>query len=497
MVKMNLVTRGIILLAVLISAISCNKSRSTCLRVVLEFNIGESKNVKLNNGDIINISLIEINEIRDSLRDAIRAAYIRISVDGEEITLSSGNYNLPLTVGKIQIDCPVTRGYYSNTNMDFWRLRKDAAFRIWEKGSNYLQPGTFVYPIRQRWLASMTQLSNEPCYVDGGENPAIKSIYYHAPTDIGGAEGMDEIMSATEGVVISSNGEILTGNEDLGLRRQDARDGVYIRDSRNWYIRYSHLDSIDPMINPGAKVMAGQKIGYIGKQGSSGGWVHLHFGIFLKDTLSGAWKVEDSYAYLWEAYVNQYKPSLIAMARPHHLLWAGQVATLDGNKSKSFDGEIIKYEWTFCDGTTAEGAVQKKLYEKPGEYSEILKITDSKGNVDYDFTVVQVYERDKPGQTIPAMQPAYHPTLNIKPDDPVTFLVRTFNTDYGNEVWDFGDGSPQVKVKSVIADKKNITKGKFAETVHSFAKPGHYIVSVKRTDESGIQAIAHLHVVVN
>ena len=105
MVKMNIVTRGIILLAVLISAISCNKTRSTSLRVVMELNIGESNNVELNNGDIVNISLIEINEIRDSLRDAIREAYVRITVDGEEITLSSGNYNLPLTVGKIQIDC--------------------------------------------------------------------------------------------------------------------------------------------------------------------------------------------------------------------------------------------------------------------------------------------------------------------------------------------------------------------------------------------------------
>ena len=118
------------------------------------------------------------------------------------------------------------------------------------------------------------------------------------------------------------------------------------------------------------------------------------------------------------------------------------------------------------------------------------------GNIDYDFTVIQVYDRGKTEQTIPAIQPAYHPTLNIRPGDPVTFLVRTFNTDVGNEVWNFGDGSPLVTVKSETVDRQNFIKGKFAETVHSFSEPGHYVVSVERSDESGLKAIAHLHVVI-
>ena len=92
------------------------------------------------------------------------------------------------------------------------------------------------------------------------------------------------------------------------------------------------------------------------------------------------------------------------------------------------------------------------------------------------------------------MQPAYHPSLDINPGDPVTFLVRTFNTDFGHEVWDFKDGSPKDTVKSKLP--RDVRKGKFAETTHSFAKPGHYVVSVERADKSGIKARAHLHVVV-
>jgi hypothetical protein len=52
-------------------------------------------------------------------------------------------------------------------------------------------------------------------------------------------------------------------------------------------------------------------------------------------------------------------------------------------------------------------------------------------------------------------------------------------------------------VKSETVDRQNFIKGKFAETIHSFSESGHYVVSVERHDESGREAIAHLHVVVN
>lgn len=239
----------------------------------------------------------------------------------------------------------------------------------------------------------------------------------------------------------------------------------------------------------------GQKIGMMGKQGTSGGWVHLHFEIKNRENLSGSWYTESAYPYVWEAYTHQYKPAVIAVARPHHLIWAGQEVTLDGSKSRSISGKITSYEWTFTDGTTAKGEVQKKKYDIPGEYSEILKVTDSKGNISYDFNVIQVIDKD-PAKRIPTLQPAFFPTMNIKAGDPVTFLVRTFNSDIGNEEWNFGDGSPNVKVKSEIVNRSDPTKGKFAETVHEFSKPGQYVVSVERSNESGYKATGHLYVVV-
>ena len=126
----------------------------------------------------------------------------------------------------------------------------------------------------------------------------------------------------------------------------------------------------------------------------------------------------------------------------------------------------------------------------------MLKVTDSNGNIGYDFAVVQIRDKQDPEKTIPTIQAAYHPSLNIKPGDPVKFLVRTFNTAVNNETWDFGDGSPAVTVKSETVNKQDENSGKFAETVHSFTKPGNYIVSVERSDENGYKARACLHVVV-
>lgn len=479
---------------VYLTGIGCRDvSRQIPIRVIVELNIGESQDIELRNGERVKLKLVAIEEERDSCRHAIRGAHVKISVDGEEIIIKTGNYNLPVIVGKIQIDCPVIKNYYSDTNKNRWGLSKDACFRLWPKDSPYMAPGKFVYPIKQEWLAALSQSGNEPVYV-GGES-LQGSVYYHSGFDIGGAEGMDEIISATDGLVIASNNISLEDYIDFpGDVRKDV---IYILDNHGWYLRYSHLDSILPDIKPGAMVKMGQKIGYIGKQGHSGGWVHLHFEIKHKELLSGEWSTEDAYVYAWGAYVREYKPSLIAVARPHHISWTGIPVTLDGSKSKSFDGSIISYEWLFTDGSIVQGAIQKKTYDKPGEYSEILKVTDSKGNEDYDFAVVQVYDKENPQQAIPSIQAAYHPTLGIKPGDTVAFLVRTFNSSVGNEVWDFGDGSSVITTKSETVNKKEASKGEFARINHTFSKPGHYIVSVQRPNEQGYTATGRLHVTVN
>ena len=62
----------------------------------------------------------------------------------------------------------------------------------------------------------------------------------------------------------------------------------------------------------------GRLLGLIGKEGGSGGWTHLHFEIKARQP-SGKWGTEEGYAFLWQSYVQQHQPKLIAVARPSYV----------------------------------------------------------------------------------------------------------------------------------------------------------------------------------
>jgi hypothetical protein len=61
----------------------------------------------------------------------------------------------------------------------------------------------------------------------------------------------------------------------------------------------------------------------------------------------------------------------------------------------------------------------------------------------------------------------------------------------GEEEWNFGDGSPRVRVRSDGTGDKHARDG-YAVTEHRYAKPGQYIARVERANPRGERAIAHL-----
>jgi murein DD-endopeptidase MepM/ murein hydrolase activator NlpD len=456
---------------------------------VVDLKVNESQTVELPNKKKVTVKLVSLEESRDTVRNAVREARVEVEVDGKRIALTSAMYNLPQTIAGVQVDCPITKGILTNSGSDVWGLVKDARIRLWPADGPLLRPGTFMYPLKQRWFASMTQMANEPVYVDGGENPANRKIYYHWGLDMGGAEGMADVVAATDGLVVSSGKEILPGYQDTPAKPR--YDVIYLLDDQGWYYRYSHLQVIDAAIKPGAKVTMGQKLGVLGKEGASGGWSHLHFDITSKQP-SGKWGIQEGYAFLWEAYQREYKPKVLAVARPHHLVTTWSKVELDASRSWAAD-KIAKYEWMLSEGTVAEGKVAATKYVKPGSYSEVLKVTDAKGHIDYDFAVVQVIDPEQPKLLPPTIHAAYAPTFGIKPKDEVTFKVRTFRTTEGKETWDFGDGSPKVTVQS-DGNVKPLAKDGYAVTTHRYAKAGHYLVRVERSTKDGRTATAHLQV---
>lgn len=462
----------------------------------VDLNIGESQQVTLSDGTKATVQLRGVEEIRDNVCDAVREARVSVEVNDVLGVLISATYHLPLTVAGVRIDCPITKGYMSNSNEDPWGLEKDARIRLWPAGSPLLKPGTFVYPAKQRWFASDTQMANEPVFVDGGEVPKNKRIYYHWGLDVGGAEGLVEVVAAADGVIASSGKETMKGVVFPENTVKPRYDVVYLRDGRGWYHRYSHLHTIDAAIRPGVRVKMGQRIGLLGKEGGSGGWSHLHFDLSAMQP-SGRYGIVEAYAFYWQAYRAEHAGEVIAVARPHHFTPVGRPVTLDGSRSagSSAAKPIVGYEWIFGDGSRAQGPTVVRTYDRPGVYSEILKVTDAAGKSDYDFAVVQVIDPQQIERLPPSIHAVYWPTEGLKAGQEITFKVRSFRVrpEEGCERWDFGDGSPAVEVRS-DGNAVKLAKDGYAVTKHRYARAGDYLVSVWRANERGEKATARLHV---
>src|SRR4029078_940002 len=77
--------------------------------VAVDLREGESEEVTLTNGQKVAVKLITVQDFRDSLRGAVRRSEVKVEVGGQTVTLGSATYHLPMTVGNVQIDCPITK----------------------------------------------------------------------------------------------------------------------------------------------------------------------------------------------------------------------------------------------------------------------------------------------------------------------------------------------------------------------------------------------------
>ena len=253
----------------------------------------------------------------------------------------------------MQIDCTVTKSYAEFSHEDWWHLEEaDARLRVWPADSPWIEPDEFVYPAKQKWFASQTSFTNEPV----APRPRGQ-LYYHSGLDIGGCEGLTEVVAATDGLVVTLGDDYLPEfhrSNDTPEAMRERYDVVHVLDERGWFYRYSHFHSIDDGVLLGDRVKKGQRLGLIGKEGGSGGWTHLHLEIYSR-VPNGAWGTEDGYAFLWQAYLAEHKPELLAIGRPSYVALTDEVVTFDGSSSWSRLGPIASFEWTHPDGSNSSG----------------------------------------------------------------------------------------------------------------------------------------------
>ncbi|MDO5580759.1 MAG: peptidoglycan DD-metalloendopeptidase family protein [Planctomycetia bacterium] len=464
------------------------------LETVVDLNVGESQTVSLSNGEKITIKLLDREIERDPAVEAIRSVRIRLSVNGKPAEIFCGNYHRPVLTAGVQLECPAIKELDLEGGSSYYRaIEKDARIRIWPKGSPWIAPGTFCFPIRQKLFLTKTQMNDEHCYVDGGERPGAKKHGYHTSCDFGGTEGMVDIISATDGLVVSAAGNVLDGYDRDPVRKR--YDVVYVLDGRGWFYRYSHMKRVD--VKAGDQVRMGDQLGILGKEGTSGGWTHLHFGVNVLQP-SGKWGENIVWPYVWESYLREYDPDLIAVGRPHKVGIVGTPVLLDGSLCWTKDGKKPAFQWTLSNGQISREEKVRRTYDRPGFYGEILKITDSKGNVSYDCADVQIFAKDpsrdpkKPFLLPPEIHLTYAPD-KIKAGDSVCFKVRSFRTEEGGETIDFGDGSEKAKVKS-DGNHVSLNPDGYAVVNHVYKKSGTYIVRADHVNKRGEKATAYVFV---
>src|SRR5688572_27445628 len=158
-------SRAAAVLCILSLGCSASPTRAAApgvLHQTMDLSIGESQDLSLSDGTSVRVKLLDLKETLDEVNNAVRRAEVKVEVNGKAATLTSGNYRLPTAVAGVQIDCPITKGYLAKARKNVWGLLKDARFRVWPAGSPWIPPGTFLYPARQKWFASYTQMGNEP-----------------------------------------------------------------------------------------------------------------------------------------------------------------------------------------------------------------------------------------------------------------------------------------------------------------------------------------------
>lgn len=159
------------------------------------------------------------------------------------------------------------------------------------------------------------------------------------------------------------------------------------------------------------------------------------------------------------------RPTAIIEAAP---LEGPAPLTVSFDGSRSFDANdlITKFEWSFGDGTRAEGPKVSHTYAREGIYRATLTVTDSFGAT--GRSGVQIVVGNPPPQAIFTASPTsgWAP-LTVAFDasasfDPTGDGIVSFE-------WDFGDG----------------TGAQDAQAVHVYEIPGRYDVVLRVTDREG------------
>jgi murein DD-endopeptidase MepM/ murein hydrolase activator NlpD len=416
---------------------------------------GQTYTFRLRDGTERKLTLVSVEKHEDPVIHLIRRADVKVEIDGSPVELTCAPYVMPTEIGGLRIQADTTSAWLN--------IPKRVEFSLWDASDPIVDTNLFCFPLPgYRLFSHGLQAYNEPVHLgDRDGDPQGQRFYHDYGVDLAGYEGRQKVLSCISGTVI----------------RTDPRQGsLFIRDDRGFILYYGHLDSILSGIKVGTAVSRGQWVGMLGKRGASGNFSHLHVGAYLSESAMIMDRLNRNlnfYPWLVTAYRHENATNLYAVARPHKTALTGDKVLFDGSNSLSFKSNIVSFKWEFHDGTSADGPVAEKVYNKPGCYIASLWIKDARGDVDVDFCKVKVFSRSAPEGVIPTLFITYYPTAGVYVDDPVNFRLWPqgipMSIGIENIRIEFDDGT-------IIRDCRA-----YSAVTHKFKTPGIHIATVTGT----------------
>ncbi len=119
----------------------------------------------------------------------------------------------------------------------------------------------------------------------------------------------------------------------------------------------------------------------------------------------------------------------VAMATASQTVGAAPMAvSFSANGSMDYDGDALKYEWTFAPGVAKSSATNANYtFTKPGVYHPVLTVTDAKGNVATKELTIRV------GNAAPKVEIAMKGNRSFYfPNKPVTYSVSVADKEDGS-----------------------------------------------------------------
>ena len=96
----------------------------------IDLNIGETVDLELADKSRAIVKVVDYTVTRDRLRDAVRGVDVQVLVNGLPVTLGCGNYHLPVSIGGVQIDCPMAATNLTGRRSTITTISISAAARV-------------------------------------------------------------------------------------------------------------------------------------------------------------------------------------------------------------------------------------------------------------------------------------------------------------------------------------------------------------------------------